>query len=734
MKNPTMALFISLAIATSTNGAAMNQNGAMNDNVDTTKPQLQTDPIENVRKVVNDSDVHEVDPEAASFVESIATVKPKPMLSDAINSKIEHHITEFEDRRLNFRTKRVMTALMVARDEMIEKLDQQRSFIETELNLTSDVIEARTDDLELVADEINATFDSWISSTNQLQVMLERNYSTYDGVIEHLRLREVDKKKRIVHLQIEAIKEQRALNQMEDSAQRLEKLTIEQKRERENAVDKVLKSVDEKATKLKKDVEEQVFLNAQNDASANLLTVVKIDDLSDLDKAKEGKEEASSQDQYARPSSAGKMSYLFDSDNNKYALIRPKDVTIMPDDLLLMNDLIVVLVSCFGTGLLVSILGLPSLVGHMFAGMLLGPAGFNMITSLVQIGTVGELGVLFLLFTLGLEFSLSKLEEVWRVAVIFGSTMLFFTICAGVSVGLFLERDFGESLYVSVCIALSSTALVANSLNAKEAESSYGRSLMGILLLQDVYLGGVVGATSLIATQGDISFISMLILLGQLILSIVFVVVVAMLSTKMLKLLLLALPRFDSSVQLLALLSICFVFMALTHLLGVSNELGCFVAGVTISATLNGRENVGAVNHHHNNMALQQMIPLQDFFVSIFFMSVGTHLYPSFLMDNAWLLIVLTASTMLMKYSVSFAVWILFWRSKDIASGHSISAGLCQISEFSFVLASRGIRMGFIPQSVYFLLVSVGGASLLLSPGIMVLARKTAKYLPSVNN
>ena len=203
------------------------------------------------------------------------------------------------------------------------------------------------------------------------------------------------------------------------------------------------------------------------------------------------------------------------------------------------------LVSCFCSGLLFSVLGLPSLVGHMIAGMLLGPAGMNMITSLVQISTIGELGVLFILFTLGLEFSISKLQEVWRVALIYGSMMLFVTICAGVSVGLFLQRDFGESLYVSTCIALSSTALVVNSLSPKEADSSYGRALMGILLMQDVYLGVVIGVTSLIASQGEISFLTAVMLFTQLLTSIMFVVLIAALSTKMLKILLVALPRYS---------------------------------------------------------------------------------------------------------------------------------------------------------------------------------------------
>eukprot|EP00041_Stephanoeca_diplocostata_P033662 m.1118188 g.1118188 ORF g.1118188 m.1118188 type:complete len:180 (+) comp24382_c1_seq7:142-681(+) len=148
-----------------------------------------------------------------------------------------------------------------------------------------------------------------------------------------------------------------------------------------NAVDRVLDKVDEDADLLKKKIEDPVFQKAQFDVSAKLLTVVKI---TGVEEGASHTKDADADDDGA-DDGLGQMTYLVDGSNNKYALMRPKDTTIMPDDLLLMHDIIVILVACFLLGYLFSALGLPALIGHMFAGILLGPAGLNMISALVQI-------------------------------------------------------------------------------------------------------------------------------------------------------------------------------------------------------------------------------------------------------------------------------------------------------------------------------------------------------------
>lgn len=621
---------------------------------------------------------------------------------------------------------RVIAAITEARDEVLARLRDEALNLD-ELNLTIDEHEARVQDVTLTMKEVNSTFQNWMASTGQLQRVLERKHTnTYDGNLTHQLRRQEERKKHIEQLQLEAIREQEELKKLEETAQLLEELKDDEKNGggTANVVEKVLEGVQEKARNLKKDIEEPAFKNAQFDSSAKLLTVVKI--TTDEGGGKRAEGGVGEPPQSTADKEGGEMIYLVDGSNNKYALIRPRDTTIMPDDLLLIHDIIIILVCCFFMGLVCSACGLPPLIGHILAGMTLGPAGLNMISSLVQVSSIGELGVYFVLFTLGLEFEFEKLQEMWRVAVLCGSAMLLVTICAGVTVGLFLQRNFSESLFVSTCIALSSTAIVAKSITTAEAETTSGRSLIGILLIQDVYLGAIVATTSLVPASGSISFFVGISLVTRLIMSIAFVVLFAAFTSKLLGRLLSIMHGYDSSVRMLALLTVCFAFMALTNSLGVSNELGCFIGGVTISATMSTRE------VHHKNSVISQMHSVLDFFLAIFFANVGTHLYPAFLHQNAWLLLVLAVGTMFLKYAVGFAVWLLIWRSSDVGAGHMISAGLCQISEFTFVLATRGTRMEIITQPVYFLLISVAGISLLLSPLVWILARRTARFLPQV--
>lgn len=160
----------------------------------------------------------------------------------------------------------------------------------------------------------------------------------------------------------------------------------------DHGVSRVLAKVDEGADKLKKDIEEPAFHNAQFDTSARLLTVVKVRGMAENGAIAPGGHATGGGDGADDDEPAGGMIYLADADNNKYALMRPRDTTIMPDDLLLIHALILILVVCFVLGYACSFLGLPPLIGHILTGMLLGPAGMNMISALVQISTIGELG------------------------------------------------------------------------------------------------------------------------------------------------------------------------------------------------------------------------------------------------------------------------------------------------------------------------------------------------------
>ncbi len=115
--------------------------------------------------------------------------------------------------------------------------------------------------------------------------------------------------------------------------------------------------------------------------------------------------------------------------------------------------------------------------------------------------------------------------------------------------------------------------------------------------------------------------------------------------------------------------------------------------------------------------------------MTVFFSSVGMHLYPTFLAENAWLVCGLTLGMMVIKYMTSMIVLFLVMPSRDPMSAHMIAMGLAQVSEFGFVLASRGSVFGLIPSPIYFLLLSVTGLSLLVAPFTWSLAVRSKAWL-----
>jgi Kef-type K+ transport system membrane component KefB len=673
-----------------------------------------------------------------------AELAPEP---DDLEHKIKEGnvevMVEFGDKKVNFRSQRVVEALDYKRAGVIRALESHGTWLNGK-NGTVAVKErqAMLEALNMTIKEVNDTYTSWLKSSSQLQLVLERNYSSFASVMMLQKERSSASKKQLEQLQIEAIREESKLRAMELNerkwamvARQKQKEIDEEKavgkrggngaNEMAKSVDAVLDVVGDKAEDLRKKLEEPAFMKTLKDRGANLLTVVKLGE----HQIRDPHGDHNNENEGGTHKIDGMMSHLVDAENNQYALSKPKDSTIMPADINLLQDIVVILSSCFVAGYVCNLLNMPPLIGYVCTGTLVGPAGYNSIMSLVQVSTLGEFGVFFVLFTLGLEFSIARLKETWRLAVFGGSAMMLATIVGGVAVGSLLQRSWAESLFVSVCIALSSTTVVVNGLSPADQDTPYGRGLIGVLLMQDVYLGAIVATTSLAQELGDkqITVSDVVLMAVRLIGSLFIVVVVAALTARYL------LPRLlndigskDDSVKMLGLLAICFAVMSLTDLLGVSNELGCFVAGIMISASA-GSSALGREKIHSLINAVQSV---RDCFLAIFLASVGMHIYPTFLLANGRLLMLLTVAVILMKYAAGMSVWILVWRSEDIAAGHAISAGLAQVSEFGFVLASRGIRAGFLTLPVYYLLLSVSALSLLLWPFLFSMAMRATALLP----
>lgn len=206
-------------------------------------------------------------------------------------------------------------------------------------------------------------------------------------------------------------------------------------------------------------LDDGAFLKAQWKAASSLQTVVKFYSRHET----EGHKLTSEQKKNI-------MSWLVDADNNQYVLTKPSDRTNQPQDELLLRDLMLILALSWMLGIACSHIGLPEFIGYVLAGCFLGPSGANVITNMVQIGTLGEVGIYLLLFVLGLEFSVQRLREVFHIAVVGGSA---FTVCVflvTLTLGSLLARPAAESTVIGFIVALSSTTVVANNLSAAEVD------------------------------------------------------------------------------------------------------------------------------------------------------------------------------------------------------------------------------------------------------------------------
>jgi len=316
-----------------------------------------------------------------------------------------------------------------------------------------------------------------------------------------------------------------------------------------------------------------------------------------------------------------------------------------------------------------------------------------------------------MLFVLGLEFSVDKLRRVWNVAV-YGSGLLMAVITLlGALVAVLLGGSPVEGLAVGFCASLSSTAVVVTSLTSHELADREGHASVGVLVLQDMYLGILLAILPIM--QHTESWHQIVWTVGNLLLATAVYLFMAYLINRVFMSLFLrwVVVRVSSpaAVALLGMLSHCFIMMALAEALGLSLELGCFVAGLQASSR-NG----------YIERGIPLLVPVRDLFAALFFASIGLHIYPLFLYQQLPLLLVLTASIVAAKVVLGF----IAFRFVFGYSGYIIALALSQVSEFAFVIAARSKGLGLISREVYYLVLGTTALSLLTTPFLLKVFRR----------
>lgn len=361
-----------------------------------------------------------------------------------------------------------------------------------------------------------------------------------------------------------------------------------------------------------------------------------------------------------------------------------------------------------GLGLLLRYLRQPYVIAYILAGVLLGEHGFKLITDEALISTVGEFGLMLLLFFIGMETDLSGLIKNWRLAVIGTILQILGSILLVWLIGALFDWQLNRIILLGFVISLSSSAVVIKLLqDNNEAATLIGKNVISILLVQDIlivpmliatnYLGGTIPPTEEIVLQlvgGGIIIGGMIWVLRQKELVLPFNMQV----------------EEDHELQVFMALIVCFGAAALTALFGLSPALGAFVGGLLVHSAK-------STAWFHDSLHSFRVI-----FVALFFVSIGMLIDLQFLINN-WLVVVSLILAVCFSNHFINAV-VLKYFGNDWKSSLYGGALLAQIGELSFVLAASAFQTEIITDFTYKLAILVISLSLLISPFWIILTKK----------
>ncbi len=372
----------------------------------------------------------------------------------------------------------------------------------------------------------------------------------------------------------------------------------------------------------------------------------------------------------------------------------------------LLRDLAAALAAALLMGLLFYRLKQPVIIGYLLAGLIVGPYGLKIVSDIHTIEGLAELGVMLLMFALGVEFSFSELAPVKRLALIGGATQIGVTVLLGTLAARFFGLEVGAGILLGWMIALSSTIIVLKVLLERgELESAHGKALLGLLIVQDL---SVVLMMVMMPNLGDPAKILGWPMVWAIAKAALFLAAVVWLGTQLF-------PRFmrrvaatrNKELFLLAGVFLCFGTAAAGYLIGLSLALGAFIAGIVVSES------------DHSHQILADVLPLRDLFATLFFVSIGMLINPAFLVNNLAAVILLVLAIVLGKATLGFATARGFGYGGRTAL--AIGLGLAQIGEFSFVLAKLGEQQGLISSDLFSLILTGALITIILTPLLMQL-------------
>lgn len=362
-------------------------------------------------------------------------------------------------------------------------------------------------------------------------------------------------------------------------------------------------------------------------------------------------------------------------------------------------------------------LKLPSIIGFLLTGVIIGPHGLSLIEAVEQVEILSEVGVILLLFVIGMELSIKQLVSIKKTVFIGGFLQVGLTVGVAALVYNFLGNSWSESVFVGFLFSLSSTAIVLKTLqDRQEISAPHARNALAILIFQDIIVVPMMLVTPMMA--GESSNVGMDIFM-LLIKSAIVVALTYVSARYVVPRLMHAVAKTNSKeLFLLVTITLCFAIAFFTAEVGLSLALGAFIAGLIISES------------EYSHQATSIILPFRELFTSFFFVSVGMLLDLSFFLSHIPIILLLVLVVLILKSTVTaIAVAVLKYPTKT-----AILTGLAlfQVGEFAFVLSKIGIGFGLLTPETnqYFLSVSI--VSMILTPFVIIFSETISEKVIGV--
>lgn len=389
----------------------------------------------------------------------------------------------------------------------------------------------------------------------------------------------------------------------------------------------------------------------------------------------------------------------------------------MPHGLTIINEFLVLLLASIPISYICSRLRQSVIVGFILTGVIIGPYGLRLVKELEAVEVLAEIGVILLLFTIGLEFSLNRMMEMKRLVLGGGGLQVGLTILVTLGVMILLAHSVPESAFYGFLLALSSTAIVLKTyLDRAEIDAPHGRAGVGILIFQDLCIVPLMLMVPILSGREGSSFVNIAIKMGTAVAVIVGIIVTA---HYLIPFLLYHIVKLRSQeIFIIFVVLVSFGTAWLTSQFGLSMALGAFIAGIVLSES------------EYSHQIVSDIMPFRDVFNSIFFISIGMLLSVGFLITHLPSVMIWFAAIVLGKAIIAFLAARILGYSFRISV--LVGLGLAQVGEFSFVMAKAGVEQGLTGGDDYQRFLAASILSMMATPFLIKVGPRIAYSLQAM--